>query len=151
MATRGLLNLIHSNCPFIPIYLLVDYDPYGILILRTYKYGSPRLSHETNNTVPSIRWLGIRSSDIVRPPERIPFPPGHFQHVSDHAAPLTARDRRVAVRTLEAIHARAIHDVHLAEQVAELQTMLILNIKAEIQFVDNYDNLAWWLDERLGV
>jgi len=139
---------VYSHCPFVPIYLLIDYDPYGIRILRMCKYGSRRLDHESNITVPSIRWLGIRSEDIVHASER-GEPRGSFQQISDHAAPLTARDRRMAVKTLESICAQGIHDADLAEQAVELQTMLMLNLKAEIQFVDNYDDLARWLDGKL--
>lgn len=36
-----------------------------------------------------------------------------------------------------------------AKQMGELQRMLMLNIKAEIQAVDNYGNVADWLDEKL--
>jgi len=93
--------------------------------------------------------LGIRSTDAVPASELKESGHGSFRHVSDHAVPLTARDRRAAVRTLETIGGRGIHDVGLAEQAAELQTMMMLNLKAEIQFVDNYDDLARWLDGKL--
>ena len=32
--------------------------------MRTYRYGSRRLGHEANATVPRLRWLGIVSDDI---------------------------------------------------------------------------------------
>lgn len=35
------------------------------------------------------------------------------------------------------------------EQIRELQRMLMLNVKAEIQAVDNFGDLAGWLDEKL--
>lgn len=35
------------------------------------------------------------------------------------------------------------------EQLGELQRMLMLNIKAEIQAVDNFGDMTNWLDERL--
>jgi meiotic recombination protein SPO11 len=47
------------------MFALVDYDPHGVAILRTYKNGSKRLEHEDNVTVPGIRWLGIHSSDLL--------------------------------------------------------------------------------------
>ena len=46
------------------MFALVDYDPDGIAIMRTYKYGSRGLDHEGDSTVPHLRWLGIRSSDL---------------------------------------------------------------------------------------
>ncbi len=33
--------------------------------MRTYKYGSQRLGHEENATVPRLRWLGILSIDVL--------------------------------------------------------------------------------------
>jgi len=33
----------------------------------------------------------------------------------------------------------------------ELQRMLMLNIKAEMQAVDNYGNIADWLDAKLRI
>lgn len=48
------------------MYGLVDYDPDGIAIMRTYKYGSQGLEHEDNSTIPNLRWLGIRSGDLLQ-------------------------------------------------------------------------------------
>lgn len=64
LATRRFLCLLHKMKPEIPIYALVDLDPHGVAIMRTYKYGSQRLDHEENATAPGLRWLGIRSDDI---------------------------------------------------------------------------------------
>ncbi|XP_071966798.1 meiotic recombination protein SPO11 [Engystomops pustulosus] len=51
----------------IPIFILVDADPYGIEIMCIYKYGSVSMSFEAHNlTVPSIAWLGLLPSDIER-------------------------------------------------------------------------------------
>lgn len=33
--------------------------------MRTYKYGSQRLEHELNATVSDLRWLGLRSGDVI--------------------------------------------------------------------------------------
>lgn len=56
--------MIHSVRPELKLFALVDFDPHGVAIMRTYKYGSRRLGHE-NATIPSLRWLGIRSDDIL--------------------------------------------------------------------------------------
>lgn len=45
---------------------VVDCDPHGIDILRTYKYGSRSLGHEENATVPGLQWLGVKMEDILR-------------------------------------------------------------------------------------
>ncbi len=59
------MSLLHTARPELELFALVDFDPHGIAILRTYKYGSQRLGHEENATVPRLRWLGIRSNDIL--------------------------------------------------------------------------------------
>jgi meiotic recombination protein SPO11 len=49
-----------------PILGVFDCDPHGIDIMRTYKYGSQRLSHEQNARVPGLQWLGVRIEDVLR-------------------------------------------------------------------------------------
>ncbi|XP_052449207.1 meiotic recombination protein SPO11 isoform X3 [Carassius gibelio] len=51
----------------IPVFALVDADPYGIEIMCIYKYGSRSLAFEAHSlTVPSVLWLGLLPSDIQR-------------------------------------------------------------------------------------
>lgn len=64
LATRKFLHILQSIRPELVFLGLVDYDPHGISILRTYKYGSKRLGHEENVTIPGMKWLGIRSGDL---------------------------------------------------------------------------------------
>lgn len=66
LATLEFLNLIHSARPLLPILGVFDCDPHGIEIMRTYKYGSQRLSHEENTRVPGLQWLGVKIDDILR-------------------------------------------------------------------------------------
>lgn len=71
------------------------------------------------------------------------------QTSAPHAvAPLSDGDRRVAVSLL-----RDIYNVHnnqdntaQAEQAREVQIMLLLNVKCEMQVVDHYSSMADWLD-----
>ncbi len=42
-------------------------------------------------------------------------------------------------------------DGERGDQMRELQRMLMLNIKAEMQAVDNYGDIAEWLDRRLSI
>jgi hypothetical protein len=37
----------------------------------------------------------------------------------------------------------------MTDQMLELQRMLLLNVKAEIQTMDNYGDLTEWLDSKL--
>ncbi len=65
LATRSFLGLVHSARPNLPIFALVDYDPYGFIIFHMYKCGSLSLDHEERAAVSGIRWLGIRSGDLL--------------------------------------------------------------------------------------
>ena len=66
LATLEFLNLVHSARPHMPILGVFDCDPHGINIMRTYKYGSRRLSHEKNALVPGLQWLGVKIDDVLR-------------------------------------------------------------------------------------
>nr|XP_033818649.1 meiotic recombination protein SPO11 isoform X1 [Geotrypetes seraphini]XP_033818650.1 meiotic recombination protein SPO11 isoform X1 [Geotrypetes seraphini] len=102
----------------IPIFTLVDADPYGIEIMCIYKYGSMSMSFDAHNlTVPSIRWLGILPSDIKR------------LHISpDALIPLTEMDKK----KLASLQKRP----YVACQPIwkkEMEIMEASNMKAEIQ------------------
>lgn len=135
--TRQFLHLLSAHTPLIPIFALVDFDPDGLGIMSTYKYGSVALAHENANlAVPSIRWLGVRINDIV-------------QDASDKTGllKLSNRDRRIATRMLE----KEILEEEGTEPEwrRELQVMLLLNVKAEIQILSSAEGLEAWLDEKL--
>lgn len=207
LATRRFLSVIHSVRPHLRFYGLVDFDPHGIAILRTYKGGSKRLGHEQNTTVPNMTWLGIHSSDVlsasrrenldvsrgsdspssqdISSQESVAYSHGgnssslqarvsmrtyrltpHSGSQVDHQSkrqkirdsrdpvesflPLTEPDRKTAVDLMNDICSAdvVVHGDNL-EQLGELQRMMMLNVKAEIQAVDDFGNIARWLDERL--
>ena len=64
-------------------------------------------------------------------------------------APLTFNDRKKAVSVLKEIC--DAEDIEEDEniQILELQRMLMLNFKAEIQALDDFGDIARWLDEKL--
>ncbi|KAK4235910.1 Spo11/DNA topoisomerase VI subunit A [Achaetomium macrosporum] len=181
LATRRFICILHSMRPDLAIFALVDYDPHGVAILRTYKYGSQRLDHEMNAATPQLRWLGILSDDILlnvdterhesqdysqsqpsqeanlnvsdsqneRPIKRVRVTKAKAP--SESILPLTRRDRKRAVEVMKEISVAGTIGVDGPDQVQELQRMLMLNIKAEIQAVDNHGDIADWLDEKLRV
>lgn len=57
---------------------------------------------------------------------------------------LSQRDRRIALRMLEKSVAEGRE-----EWVRELQVMLIMNVKAEIQILGSGEELGEWLDWKL--
>lgn len=158
LATRGFLHTVHSVKPELPVYVLVDFDPDGIHIMRCYKHGSRSLEHESHLQVPRLQWLGLKCADVV-PRRRASGDddvdnhfsrPAPFGSELRHAvtAPLSVRDRLRAARLIEATG----QDDAPAEELAcrrELQVMMMLGVKAEIQTVDTVGDVADWLDENL--
>ncbi len=64
VATRQFLKKIDDELN-LPIFALMDADPYGFEIMRVYSVGSKALSFEsTNLAVPNIKWLGLLPSDL---------------------------------------------------------------------------------------
>lgn len=102
--------------------------------MSTYKHGSKALAHENNLVVPSIHWLGIRSSDFLED-----------DTLGQGLLTLSKRDRDVAKKML------ARHDIEQRDREwrRELQTMLMLNMKAEIQILGSGERLGEWLDVKL--
>ncbi|KAI0471486.1 DNA topoisomerase IV, alpha subunit [Xylariaceae sp. FL0804] len=170
LATRQFLYFVHRAFPEIPMFALVDFDPHGISILRTYKHGSRRLSHEENVTLSALAWIGPRVKDVIGtfpslPPESALLAP-HTAEVSssqrdargrirsagpaESAAALKASDRKLTVALLRKIMADSSHSSEDTELVFELQIMLMLNVKAEIQALDEAGDMIAWLDERLA-
>ncbi|KAM0813327.1 putative Spo11/DNA topoisomerase VI subunit A [Seiridium cardinale] len=176
LATRQFLYTIHVQYPHIPIHALVDFDPAGIGIMRTYQHGSQSLRHEKNVTVPELLWLGVKSNDVFgRAARNRPMPPpahlANIERQSRQSGPasrrdagiatqlanvnyktnsLTDKDRRQAVSLLKALEKQGALEAEELNLCRELQFMLILNIKFEIQAVDDGGNMAKWLDERLS-
>ncbi|KAL8716033.1 MAG: hypothetical protein Q9225_006282 [Loekoesia sp. 1 TL-2023] len=146
ISTRAFLRLLSiSAYPSPPIYALVDFDPDGIAIMSTYKHGSLTLSHENANLkTPIIRWLGVKSSDLVLD-ESTSGPNGE-----ERKGPLklSIRDRKKAARML----GKEICEEDGAEKGwrRELQVMLMLNVKVEMEVLSEREGgVERWVEERL--
>jgi meiotic recombination protein SPO11 len=109
----------------------VDFDPDGIGIMSTYKHGSVNLAHESNLAVRSIQWLGVRSCDFLE-----------IEGDVQGMLRLTARDRKITLKLLE----KQLSD---GDWRRELQIMLMLNLKVEIQILGGGEALGEWLDSKL--
>ncbi|KAK5137789.1 hypothetical protein LTR08_007361 [Meristemomyces frigidus] len=137
IATRALLRYLSTPSPqngfaTPPVYGLVDFDPDGLAILSTYKHGSIALAHESAELrVPQLKWLGLRSEHMMLGDDSI--------HASQGLLMLTARDRGKARKMLE----RNLYedgDGADGDCARELQIMLMLNTKAELQLLDAVPN-----------
>nr|POE87436.1 isoform 2 of meiotic recombination protein spo11 [Quercus suber] len=144
VATRALLHLLSSPSPrndFVspPVFGLVDFDPDGVTILSIYKYGSIALAHESDKLrVPSLRWLGLQSKQLVTR--------STGTHESQGLLNLNQRDRKKAQKLLER-QTSLVQDNGTLGWRAQLQQMLILNVKAEIQLLCATDFIfAGWFN-----
>jgi meiotic recombination protein SPO11 len=119
-----------------PIYGLMDFDPDGMAILSTYKHGSSALAHENADLVlPGMQWIGVKSSHLGRQ---------DTHHQAQGLLRLSVRDRRLAQRMLD--REQCTEDGPGSEYRRELQNMLMLNIKAEIQLLEaGVGGLHGWL------
>ncbi|KAI0805672.1 Spo11/DNA topoisomerase VI subunit A [Xylaria sp. FL0064] len=176
LSTRQFLHKVHTLYPMLPMYGLVDFDPDGVKIMLTYKNGSRSLQHEENATLNRLFWIGPKSSDILgdellRSPAAQTNQPCVSSNLFseqilrsqsntslctarelnpvDTTLPLKATDRKLAVRLLSGTVGRDSQCTESADFVRELQIMLLLNTKAEIQAMDDAGDLTAWLDSAL--
>lgn len=148
IATRAFVRFLSTasphngfKCP--PVYCLVDFDPDGLAIVSVYKSGSMALSHENDSLrVPGLRWLGLRSEHMKLGDEDV--------HAAQGLLSLAARDRRKAVKMLERTDF-SDEEGGESEIVLALQTMLMLNTKAELQLLDaNANGMLHLLESTLS-
>ncbi|GAB2209342.1 hypothetical protein Droror1_Dr00026553 [Drosera rotundifolia] len=83
IATRLLLHRISRAFPSLPILALVDWNPAGLAILCTFKYGSIGMGLEAYRYACNVKWLGVRGQDLQLIPE-------------ESLTPLKAKDIQIA-------------------------------------------------------
>ena len=108
--------------------------------MLNYKYGSIALAHESAFlNVPSLQWLGVKSADLQHD-----LPNGNDMGLLR----LTHRDRKAAINMLKKII--DVQEKKEEEYRRELQVMLILNMKAEIQLLSGRQGgLEAWLESKI--
>lgn len=144
ISTRKFLNLLSqaADAHKPPMYGLMDFDPDGISIMSTYKHGSWRLSHENSHlNVPGLQWLGIQSKDLI-----------DCDRTDDYAVAgllqLSVRDRKRAIKMLE--KDEMAENGREREWRREVQVMLMLNIKAEMEILNEREGgMETWLEKKL--
>jgi meiotic recombination protein SPO11 len=144
ISTRAMLRFLSSPSPqngfcAPPVYAMIDFDPDGIAILSTYKYGSENLAHETSQMcLPQIQWLGLHGKHVLS---------SQATHVGQGLLTLTARDRKKARSMLGWQVLEGDEGLR-----RELQVMLMLNFKAELQLLDaTSDGMSKLLENSLPV
>ena len=124
------------------IFAIVDHDPHGFNILSVYKFGSIALAHENHRlVVHEMKLLGVKNVDLG---------PLLNENSEANAAilPLTSHDRKKVKHLLEKGYIWTQE-----EWRCELQRMLFMNLKAELQAidVDNRGGLEAYLTRKLHV
>ncbi|KAL9694836.1 hypothetical protein quinque_014121 [Culex quinquefasciatus] len=115
VGTRLLLQKIWTTYR-IPMFALVDADPFGIEIYCVYKFGSLALSHQSQYlAVPAIRWIGVC--------------PSHIPLLGLKPLPLNGRDRA----RIDELLKRPYIGKAGCELARELRLMSELDVKAEIE------------------
>ncbi|KAF5021761.1 hypothetical protein F66182_6211 [Fusarium sp. NRRL 66182] len=157
LTTRSFLNFVHTKYPQLPIMALVDYDPDGVKILRCYRYGSDRLSHEADLDAQALQWLGIKSTHLLQDITRVVPVNSQSSQTSitstscrDPVSYLNIKERIVAASVLKKISSSSSDDADLMEMRRELQLMMALGVKAEIEWLDESGDLCSWLDSEIG-
>ncbi|KAL0362918.1 UNVERIFIED_CONTAM: Meiotic recombination protein SPO11-1 [Sesamum calycinum] len=116
--TRRFLRLLTETL-HLPVYCLVDCDPYGIDILTTYRFGSMQIAYDAKSLrIPEICWLGAFLSDHEK-----------YQFPQQCLLPLTAEDKQKAGGLLN----RCYMEREVPYWRSELQLMLDRGLKFEIE------------------
>ncbi|XP_064955270.1 meiotic recombination protein SPO11-2 isoform X3 [Musa acuminata AAA Group] len=71
IATRFLLHRISQTFPDMTILALMDWNPAGLAILCTYKFGSITTGLESYRYACNVKWLGLRADDLQIIPQQV--------------------------------------------------------------------------------
>ena len=106
----------------LPVLGLFDYNPHGVQILLTYKFGSTRMGLEGHAYAVDIQWLGLHHADIMEA--------GRPRVDGSALQPWAQSDDRV----FDAVRARVqvMMDPHYSREVA---LMGRARVKAEIEAI----------------
>ncbi|CAM8953715.1 unnamed protein product [Rhodiola kirilowii] len=131
IATRMLLHKLSRAFPELPILALVDWNPAGLAILCTFKYGSLGMGLEAYRYACNVKWLGLRGDDLSLIPE-------------ESLMPLKPRDLLVAKSLTSS---KTIQD----EFKQELALMLQSGKRADIEalYIHGYDFLGKYLTKKI--
>lgn len=130
LATRAMVRQTLDELG-LPIFVLTDWNPHGLLLMLCYKHGSMH-SGLDGHKCPSLQWLGLTSTDTMQPLPASLFGGGavvdaeHRRVPAAELQPYTKRDLSI----LESLKLRVQADPALACEVAK---MGVLQVKVEIE------------------
>ncbi|KAK9927120.1 hypothetical protein M0R45_024321 [Rubus argutus] len=131
IATRLLLHRMSRAFPDLPILALVDWNPAGLAILCTFKFGSIGMGLEAYRYACNVKWLGLRGDDI----EHIP---------AQALVPLKPKDIQIA---------KSLMSSHMLQESyrEELTLMVESGQRAEIEalYCHGYDYLGKFIAKKI--
>ncbi|KAG0452800.1 hypothetical protein HPP92_025464 [Vanilla planifolia] len=94
IATRFLLHRLNQAFVELPIYALVDWNPAGLSIVCTYKYGSITMGLEAYRYACNVKWLGLHKDDLQMIPQQsfMPLKPRDLQIAKSLMSSVTLQD-----------------------------------------------------------
>lgn len=159
--TRAFLVFFQSQYPNIPMFALADFDPYGIHIFGCYAIGSKSLEFDSSAQFLRIHLLGIKSEHLLQlvhfgtqnntstgsTTDQVEV--GRMQF-GEPISQLTLKDRLAATSILRKFCQSESASEELQEARRDLQVMIILGLKAEIQSLDDSGDITTWLETELN-
>ncbi|XP_031123763.1 meiotic recombination protein SPO11-2 [Ipomoea triloba] len=132
IATRFLLHRMSRQFSSIPILGLVDWNPAGLAILCTFKYGSIGMGLEAFRYACNVKWLGLRKDDIEK---LVP---------EESLVPLKQRDLQIAKSLISS-------EVLQDNYKEELAVMVESDRRAEIEalYFHGYDFLGKFIANKI--
>ncbi|EPS61073.1 hypothetical protein M569_13726 [Genlisea aurea] len=132
MATRLLLHRMSREFPGLAILGLVDWNPAGLAVLCTFKFGSITMGLEAYRYACNVKWLGIRKDDVEN---LIP---------EEALIPLKPRDLQVA-------KSLASSEILPDNYKEELGAMVESGCRAEIEalYWHGYDFLGRYIEKKI--
>ncbi|GER42523.1 type 2 DNA topoisomerase 6 subunit A [Striga asiatica] len=132
IGTRLFLHRMSREFPELPIIGLVDWNPAGLAILCTFKYGSVTMGLEAYRYACNVKWLGLRKDDIEQ------FVP------EESLVPLKQRDHQIAKNLSSS-------EILQDNYKEELAVMIESGHRAEIEalYFHGYDFLAKYIGKKI--
>ncbi|KAM5572354.1 meiotic recombination protein SPO11-2 [Rosa sericea] len=131
IATRLLLHRLSRAFPDLPILALVDWNPAGLAILCTFKFGSIGMGLEAYRYACNVKWLGMRADDM----DLIP---------AEALVPLKPKDIQIAKSLMSS-------DMLQERYKEELTLMVESGQRAEIEalYCHGYDYLGKFIAKKI--
>ncbi|KAL9177594.1 hypothetical protein ABFS82_01G068800 [Erythranthe guttata] len=132
IGTRLLLHRMSREFPELPILGLVDWNPAGLAILCTFKFGSIAMGLEAYRYACNVKWLGLRKDDIE---QLVP---------EESLIPLKPRDHQIA-KSLSS------SEILQDKYKEELSFMVQSGQRAEIEalYFHGFDFLAKYIGKKI--